>query len=348
MSADQRPPSKPPHGRVPLDTMDKLDSLRPSSLPPELGDLDFRWDDDLVAHGNRRNRPLLSPLELDLELDEGDRPTAVPEIPMEQFVQRAMAEVDRQEQEQALRGSKTVLNSGFISGPPTLGSLSGPPTLSQGRGPVESVVSTEPVPQAPVSLSTQPPASAKRQFDPLALDISEMELNGGGTAFPPTEPPIEIPFKTTVAPADDDPQRHTEANPANAVDLSQLEESSRPAMKDRYAIGDFSGALEIAESLLSLDPSDLEAQRYATSCRDVLTQMYLSRLGGLDQVINMVLPPEELRWLNLDHRAGFLLSLVDGVSTIEELLDICGMSRLDALRILATLREQRAILLSSR
>ncbi len=346
MSADQRHPSKPPFGRAPLDTMDKLDSLRPSSMPPELGELDFSWDDDLLTQGNRPIRPLLSPLELDLELDEGDRPTAIPEIPMEQFVARAMAQVEADELEQMPPSSTPPLNSA---------TLTGPPTMPQGRGSPRSIEAYGPLPSFRTSnspdlaLLKRPPSVLGNPMDPLALDISEMELNRPDTYLTPTEPPeIATSFKTTAAPAADDPQRDTEADTLSVITLPPDEDSSRPTMKDRYAIGDFSGALEIAESLLSTDPSDLEAQRYATSCRDVLTQMYLSRLGGLDQVISVVLSPEELRWLNLDHRAGFLLSLVDGVSTIEELLDISGMTRLDALRILAALREQRAILLSTR
>ena len=345
MSADQRNPDKPPRGRPPLDTLDKLDSLRPSSMPPELGELDFRWDDDLIAQGNRPNKPMLSPLELDLELDESDRPTAVPEIPMDQFVAQAMAQGEKDEFEQVPPSSAPPLDAT---------SLTGPPTMPRGRGPSRPIEAYNPFP--PLRPSTIPELKLKsvapirlgHRLDPLALDISEMDLNRPDTYLTPTEPPeIAASFKTTVLPAEDDPQRRTDAEPVGAVTLTPGDDASRPSMKDRYAMGDFSGALEIAESLLSADPSDLEAQRYATSCRDVLTQMYLSRLGGLDQIINVVLPPEELRWLNLDHRAGFLLSLVDGVSTIEELLDICGMTRLDALRILAQLRQQRAILLST-
>ncbi len=346
MSADQRNSDKPPRGRAPLDTLDKLDSLRPSSMPPELGELDFSWDDDMMAQGNRPNKPTLSPLELDLELDEGDRPTAVPEIPMDQFVARAMAQVEKDEREQMPPSSVPPYDTK---------SLTGPPTMPQGRGPARTIEAYNPLPPLPVSLGRElklksvPPMPSGQRLDPLALDISEMDLTPPDTYLTPTEPPDIAPsFETTVAPADDDPLRRTDADSVSTVTLPAAEDTSRPTMKDRYAMGDFSGALEIAEGLLSADPSDLEAQRYATSCRDVLTQMYLSRLGGLDQIISVVLPPEELRWLNLDHRAGFLLSLVDGVSTIEELLDISGMSRLDALRILATLREQRAILLSAR
>jgi hypothetical protein len=117
------------------------------------------------------------------------------------------------------------------------------------------------------------------------------------------------------------------------------------AMKDRYATGDFTGALAVAEGLLEIDPDDSDAQRYAQSCRDVLTQMYSARLGALSQRVRVAVPGDDIRWLSLDHRAGFVLSLIDGSSTVEELLDISGMNRLDALRILYTLFDQRVIAL---
>jgi hypothetical protein len=121
----------------------------------------------------------------------------------------------------------------------------------------------------------------------------------------------------------------------------------RHEMKDRYATGDFSGALALAETLLEDDAGDLEAQRFATSCRDVLTQMLSSKIGSFQQVVERSLGTEEVRWLTLDHRAGFMLSLVDGSSTVDELLDISGMARLETLRILATLLDQRVLRLVS-
>ncbi len=117
-------------------------------------------------------------------------------------------------------------------------------------------------------------------------------------------------------------------------------------MKDRYATGDFSGALVVAEGILDADPSHEEARRCQTRCTDVLSQMYLARLGSLTQVVRVALSSDQVRWLSLDHRAGFLLSLVDGQSSIETLLDISGMARLEALRILFGLLDQRVIVLS--
>jgi hypothetical protein len=118
------------------------------------------------------------------------------------------------------------------------------------------------------------------------------------------------------------------------------------AMKDRYATGDFSGALIVAEGILEAEPQHEEARRCRERCTDVLSQMYLARLGSLAQIVQVALSGDEIRWLSLDHRAGFLLSLIDGASSIETLLDISGMPRLEALRILYGLLDQRVIALS--
>jgi hypothetical protein len=117
-------------------------------------------------------------------------------------------------------------------------------------------------------------------------------------------------------------------------------------MKDRYATGDFSGALVVAEGILGADPGHEEARRCQARCTEVLSQMYLARLGSLAQVVRVALSSDQVRWLSLDHRAGFLLSLVDGQSSIETLLDISGMPRLEALRILFGLLDQRVIVLA--
>jgi len=117
------------------------------------------------------------------------------------------------------------------------------------------------------------------------------------------------------------------------------------AMKDRYATGDFSGALIIAEGILESSPYHGEALRCQERCTEVLSQMYLARLGSLAQIVRVALGGDEIRWLSLDHRAGFLLSLIDGDSSIETLLDISGMPRLEALRILYGLLDQRVIAL---
>jgi hypothetical protein len=118
---------------------------------------------------------------------------------------------------------------------------------------------------------------------------------------------------------------------------------SAQEMNDRVSLGDYTGALEIAEKLLEMNPNDEPVRQCAESCRGVLKQMYTTRIGPLDRVPIVMVARDQLRWLSIDHRAGFVLSLVDGVSSLEMILDVSGMAELDALRILSELAQQRII-----
>ena len=118
---------------------------------------------------------------------------------------------------------------------------------------------------------------------------------------------------------------------------------SAQEMNDRVSLGDYTGALEIAERLLLATPDDDAVKQTADTCRGVLRQMYTARIGPLDRVPIVMVARDQMRWLTIDHRAGFVLSLVDGVSSLEMILDMCGMAELDALRILSELAQQRII-----
>ncbi len=114
-------------------------------------------------------------------------------------------------------------------------------------------------------------------------------------------------------------------------------------MNDRVELGDYSGALEIAEEILRGAPDNIGAKTVAETCRTVLRQMYAARIGPLDRVPVVMVPRDQLRWLSIDHKAGFVLSLVDGVSSLEMIIDVSGMPELDTLRILSELAQQRII-----
>ncbi|HSO40813.1 MAG TPA: hypothetical protein VLT33_50150 [Labilithrix sp.] len=51
----------------------------------------------------------------------------------------------------------------------------------------------------------------------------------------------------------------------------------------------------------------------------------------------------EIAKLPIDHRAGFLLAHVDGMHTLEELLDVCAMPATEALALIAKLKEMGVI-----
>jgi hypothetical protein len=109
------------------------------------------------------------------------------------------------------------------------------------------------------------------------------------------------------------------------------------AAKDLLALDDFSGSLEMIEKILRVDPQHPEARAYLGQNEATLVDMYESKLGPLGRVPRLAIKPEEVMWLNLDHRAGFLLSQIDGTVDFESLFALSGLPRLDTARILATL-----------
>jgi hypothetical protein len=118
-------------------------------------------------------------------------------------------------------------------------------------------------------------------------------------------------------------------------------------MRERASLGDYTGALEMAELILAADPGNLEAAECAENCRCVLESMYAARLGPFDGVPVVAVPQTQMQWLSIDHRAGFILSLIDGLSTLEMIIDVSGMQKLDALRILHALVQQRIVAFKS-
>jgi DNA-nicking Smr family endonuclease len=59
-----------------------------------------------------------------------------------------------------------------------------------------------------------------------------------------------------------------------------------------------------------------------------------------DAVPILAVPLAELTTRALDHRRGFMVSLVDGTSTVETLLDLSGMPEREAMELLGELLAQ--------
>jgi hypothetical protein len=165
------------------------------------------------------------------------------------------------------------------------------------------------------------------------------------TALPPSAHPAASPVGPIPPPSD------IEAAVLGAIRASasapeitgRTIEDPVAEMRERASLGDFTGALEMAELILAADPGNLDAAECAENCRSVLEHMYAARLGPSDGVPVVVVPQAQMQWLSIDHRAGFVLSLIDGSSTLEMIIDVSGMQRLDALRILHALVQQRIV-----
>jgi hypothetical protein len=113
--------------------------------------------------------------------------------------------------------------------------------------------------------------------------------------------------------------------------------------QDLLELDDHSGAMELIERAHQLDPEDPQIVQMRKRSAETLQAMFESKLGPLTGRPKVVLHDDEIIWLNLDHRAGFMLAQIDGTVSFDDLFAVSGMSRLDTARILAQLLEQGVI-----
>jgi hypothetical protein len=69
----------------------------------------------------------------------------------------------------------------------------------------------------------------------------------------------------------------------------------------------------------------------------------LARFGSRASVLVLRVAFDEVKTLALDHREGFLLSLIDGSSNVDQIFDMCGMPPIEAARILCRLAAEGVI-----
>jgi hypothetical protein len=101
--------------------------------------------------------------------------------------------------------------------------------------------------------------------------------------------------------------------------------------------GEFDRALLLATAVLDKEPGHHEATRISVACRRALERECLLAIGGEEVVLVPSVTAQESKRFPLDSTSAFLLSLVDGRMRVEDLLDVSGMPRLLALRLLRDL-----------
>jgi hypothetical protein len=147
-----------------------------------------------------------------------------------------------------------------------------------------------------------------------------------------TEPPRSVP-----------PPLPESASHVQAARVA-ADQALADTMLERLAAGDYEGAIIAAEALLEYRPRDRDALDAAQIAKTELRTVYVARLGSLERVPHIAMGPDAIFALkSLDFRAGFLLSRVDGLASIYEIVDGAGIPSLEALRILSELCLRRVI-----
>jgi hypothetical protein len=213
------------------------------------------------------------------------------------------------------------------------------------------------VEKAPVERPPAPPPAAVQVIPAEARPTTQPQRH----AFlePPTESP-KAPARSVRSPWDEGPSKaiehpedpgdeasgafpvHHETPPEVTRADDETEVWMRGA-RELVALNDFSGALELLGKILLRKPKDRDALAMRELCEHNLTLMYESKLGAMDARPTVAIPPDEIIWLSLDPRAGFVLAQIDGEVTFDDLYAICGLKRLDTARILCELLEQGVV-----
>ena len=96
-------------------------------------------------------------------------------------------------------------------------------------------------------------------------------------------------------------------------------------------------ALELLVS--APDSGTLECESMIELLRAKLFRKYQNALGDLEQIPRVKEDAAELQGRNLPPSAGFLLSMVDGMTSLSDLVTVSGVDRFEALRSLHRMRK---------
>ncbi len=256
---------------------------------------------------------------------------------------------------QGLPRSTTIPFSGQTSTPSSLSSS----LFDDAPAPMELPLTMEDEILAPPSQVEPELSFEMNEFDALPSEGPAAVL--GTPSITPAPVKIQSAWDSPSNPSIDLSRPGSNSNSTSAIDMlvppmprTQTPPPTRSAgqevdtllkgAKELLELDDHSGAMELILKAEALSTGNTEVQRLKTRSEHTLLAMYESKLGALSMTPRVKLKEDDVIWLNLDHRAGFVLAQIDGTVTYEDLFELSGMSRIDTARILAQLIEQGVIM----
>jgi tetratricopeptide (TPR) repeat protein len=103
--------------------------------------------------------------------------------------------------------------------------------------------------------------------------------------------------------------------------------------------GESQESLEMFETLARENPHRMEIQGYLELVRSHLFEYYRERAPDPSTVLKVAITPAEMMRFNLPANAGFVLSMVDGSTSVNEILSLSGMDPFEAVRVVNKLLE---------
>ncbi len=225
-------------------------------------------------------------------------------------------------------------------------------------------------PVAPVIIEELPPSS-NRDSEPLPPPVEfEIDKVDETVELPPpsalapgdeTEDSLSLSYESFSIDIPDDDE--STAEPDDGLEpwerdlLRLVDEDAPPGESERERLrrrisalveqarlehdsGEYDLALRILEVAVAQEPDSVITQKQLQLHRESMSTIYQSYIGDTGVVPILAISLSELPNQRLDPRAAFLLSRIDGMMCFDEILDVSGMPRWEALRYLSTLLSQ--------
>ena len=226
----------------------------------------------------------------------------------------------------------------------TEGSLADAIAASSSPGPaksqsIETAARVEPIGAVPAPPKENTPMETKTTPEDAVLPRYRRE--------PDPEPRDRLAVSGLATPAVGSPVIEKAAFRTGRLRPAGARERRQPVndLLDRVRVllgrGDLASAQQLVEEVLLTDPGHGDAQALARDIAGRLTMLRLSALEPMNRT-----PRQDLGAVagaGLSPRSMFVLSMADGSSSLEDLVDLSGMSRADALEILAGLIQKGAL-----
>ena len=195
---------------------------------------------------------------------------------------------------------------------------------------------------APSSAETPAPQDSNSQPPTGVFESKESSGNEDTNPFAHEAPtgvrdePMDAVEQSSFVLEEVDDQADVE-DPEAAIDAT-LQEA-----RNLYEDAEFEQAMELVEAVLEVDGESERARQLETQLESELERLYADELGSLMHTPSLSVSMAEVANLDLDHRAGFLISQIDGLLTFEDILDMSSMSRLETLTVLTKLYREDII-----
>jgi hypothetical protein len=187
---------------------------------------------------------------------------------------------------------------------------------------------------------------AAPSFGEVELDLGEADFGDLDQVEPAAPPPSSVHDASTRILEGDALSAVTRPppppSPADDEAITNVYSPARAdppvaALRELYLSGDEEGALALAARLVETLAPPPEGPHVVPglACPLTLTERH--------SVPRLLRSMSELSHLKIDHRAGFLLAHVDGMHTLEDILDVCAMPAAEALSLISSLREMGVI-----